>query len=93
MKLRFLLDKNANKYKCGQWVKGLNEEKLFTGIYVSSVDKDMDIIATWKKKGKIRKKLYVEVKNIEELIKPENAPKDLIKFAKKHSMWIQGENK
>ena len=91
-KLRFILDENANRYKPGDRISGSAETTFATeeilGIYITTITKEFDLIATWRKAGKIKRKQYVQVYNTKKTSKPKDAPKDLLKYAKKHSMWI-----
>lgn len=88
-KLRFLLDESANKFKPGDWINGIDEEgNEYNGIFIASIDKDTDIIATWDRVGKIRRKSYINIFESKTVEKPEDAPKDIKKFAKNHNLWV-----
>jgi len=92
-KLRFILDESANKYKPGDWISGSAETTFTTeevpGIYITTITKAFDLIATWRKVGKIKRKQYLQIYNTKKISPPKDAPKDLLKYAKKHSMWIK----
>ena len=87
MKLRFVLDESANKFKPGEWIEGNTDTEPVTGMYISTISKQWDLIATWKKVGKIRRKQYIQISESQKTKKPKDAPSDIKKFAKKNSMW------
>lgn len=85
----------TRKIKSGDWVKGTGEtlfcSKMVYGIFVSNVG-DFDLVATWEYRGKIKKKIYVKLQDVQPSTKQSEAPKDLLKFAQKHSMYGLGLN-
>lgn len=87
MRFKTYINEENKKIKSGDWVKGeaeqLTTSTAIDGIFIAQTG-SLSLIATKLSDGK---KKYVRISNITKIEKPNNSPKDLLTFAKKHSMW------
>jgi len=87
-----VIKSNENKsIKSGDWVEGVGETLLAStmvyGIYITELDDEYSLIATYQQKRKNKKKIYVRVYNVSKTEKDKDAPRDLLSFAKKHDYY------
>jgi hypothetical protein len=80
MKMRELFSLGRG-FKAGNWV----EFNGMKGIFIVALSNDKNVVATWK--GKNKKYMTVNTKDLKKIDRPKKHPKGLVYFARKHLLW------